>query len=73
MFGLKNESDINFILDKIKILNEKLLEKLTTNPNSIIENKKSEHEDKIELGFKKQCKQIGRIYTHRLRKKKFST
>lgn len=53
MFGIKSESDIDVILDKIKYLNEKLLEKLTTNPNNIIENKKSEHEEKIQLGLKK--------------------
>lgn len=53
MFGIKSESDIDIILDKIKNLNEKLLEKLTTNPNNIIKSEKSENSEKYSIGLAK--------------------
>lgn len=52
MFGIKDEYDIDVILDKINNINKKLLENLTINPNKVIETQKSEQEERSKIGFK---------------------
>ncbi len=42
MFGIKSEKDINIILEKIKILNESLIGKLTYNQEKILKKLKEE-------------------------------
>lgn len=49
MFGYNNEDDINIILNKIEIMSDELLQKLTYNRGSIIEKIRQENESKIGL------------------------
>lgn len=50
MFGFSNDEDINEILNKIEIMSDELLQKLTYNRGSIIE--KIRQEDELRIGAK---------------------